>query len=161
MKSTKLPLLSLAVICLVSCQNKSEAKFDKIKKMEWLAGTWEQKLPYGTLTETWTKENDSTLTGKSYFIKEAKDTIHSETIVLSQQGEDLLYIPTVKGQNNDEPVTFKMTSEAENTFTFENPAHDYPQKISYKKVSDTNLTATISGKQEGKPSEESFPMVKK
>ena len=52
-------------------------------------------------------------------------------------------------------------SKTENEFAFENPKHDYPQKIVYKKVSDTNLVATISGKQQGKPSSESFPMTKK
>lgn len=161
MKSIKLPLMAAsAVLLLIGCQGKSGAKFEKLKKMEWLVGSWEQKLPEGSLIETWTKDNDSTYSGKSYFIRE-KDTLHSESIVLTQKNEDLLYIPTVKGQNNDEPVTFTMTSDAENAFTFENPAHDYPQKITYKKVNETNLLATISGKQDGKESKESYPMVKK
>lgn len=160
MKSNTITLLSLALICLSSCQNKSENKFDKIKKMDWLVGNWEQKLEDGTVTEIWKKENDSTFSGKSYFVKE-EDTIHSEKIILSQQKDQLLYIPTVNGQNNDEPVTFTLSSETENVFTFENPAHDYPQKISYKKISDTSLVATISGKQQGKQSQESYPMSKK
>ena len=161
MKSNILTFLSaLAVICLASCQNKSANKFEKLKKLDWLVGTWEQTLPDGIVTEIWTKENDSTFSGKSYFIKE-KDTIHLESIILSQKKEDLLYIPTVAGQNNDEPVTFKLTSDADNTFTFENPTHDYPQKINYKKISSDRLIATISGKQQGKQTQESYPMSKK
>ena len=145
---------------MISCQNKSEKKFDKLQKMNWLIGNWEQKLPDGVVTESWSKENDSTFSGKSYFIK-GKDTIHLESISLTQKKEELLYIPTVHGQNNDEPTTFKMTSEAQNTFSFENPAHDYPQKITYKKINNTSLLATISGKQLGKDSTESYPMTKK
>ena len=145
---------------IVSCQKKSEKKFDKLDKMQWLVGSWEQKLPEGTLIENWEKENDSTFIGGSYFVK-GKDTIHSENVVLTQKNEDLFYIPTVIGQNNDEPVTFKLTSDIENTFVFENPTHDYPQKITYKKVNDTNLLASISGKQQGKESKESYPMKKK
>ena len=160
MKANTLPLLSLAIMCLASCQNNSENKFGKIKKMEWLVGNWEQKLPEGTVSEIWRKENDSTFSGKSYFVKE-EHTIHYETIIITQKKDDLLYIPTVKGQNNDEPITFTMSSETENNFIFENAAHDYPQKISYKKVSDTRLIATISGKQQGKPSQESYSMSKK
>jgi hypothetical protein len=159
MKS-RLLLSAAAIFCLAACQNKSELKFEKLKKMDWLIGSWEQKLPDGTITESWARENDSTFLGKSYFVKE-KDTIHLENIVLTQKNEALLYIPTVNGQNNDEPTTFTMTSEAENTFSFENPAHDYPQKITYKKISETNLLATISGRQQGKQSQESYPMVKK
>ena len=150
----------LAILLLTSCQNKSDKKFDKLEKMNWLVGSWEQKLPDGTLIENWEKQNDSTFIGGNYFVK-GKDTIHSENVVLTQKKEDLFYIPTVTGQNNDEPVTFKMTSDAENTFVFENLAHDYPQKISYKKVSDTNLLTSISGKQQGKESSESYTMTKK
>jgi hypothetical protein len=73
----------------------------------------------------------------------------------------LIYSPTVKGQNNDESVDFKLSSESENTFVFENPKHDYPQKIVYKKVNENSLVATISGMQQGKQSSESYPMKKK
>ncbi|WP_445454727.1 DUF6265 family protein [Flavobacterium sp. 25HG05S-40] len=153
-------VLALFIATLIGCQNKSEKKFDKLHKMEWLVGNWEQKLPDGVVSEIWIKENDSTYSGKSYFIKE-KDTVHLERIILTQKNETLLYIPTVSGQNNDEPVTFTMTSDAENTFSFENLAHDYPKKITYKKVSPTSLIATISGTQQGKLSQESYPMTKK
>ncbi|PZO27202.1 MAG: hypothetical protein DCF13_12185 [Flavobacteriaceae bacterium] len=149
------------VVVFISCQNKSEKKFDELEKMSWLVGEWENTMPDGVLTETWTKANDSTFTGKTLFIRD-KDTLHSEEIVLTQKGETLLYIPTVKGQNDNKPVEFKITeSKIENEFAFENPKHDYPQKIVYKKVNETNLVATISGKQQGKSSSESYPMKKK
>ncbi|WP_264521397.1 DUF6265 family protein [Flavobacterium sp. N1994] len=162
MKSFKTVLLStIIILCFVSCKNStSHKKFDKLDKMNWLLGHWEQKLPDGTLTENWEIANDSTFTGQSYFIT-SKDTVHFESIQLIQKNEELIYNATVQGQNNDEPVSFKQTSDAENVFTFENPKHDYPQKIVYKKINDTNLIATISGKQLGKESQESYPMKKK
>lgn len=150
----------LLIALLVSCQNKSEKKFDKLEKMNWLIGNWEQKLPDGTLKETWTKQNDSMFSGDSYFIN-TKDTVHFESMKLAQTAEELTYIATVVGQNNDETIDFKLTSNADNSFTFENPAHDYSQKITYKKVNGTNLIATISGKQQGKLTQESYPMTKK
>ncbi|MFN3968099.1 DUF6265 family protein [Flavobacterium sp.] len=151
----------VTVLLFVSCQNKSANKFEKLEKMNWLVGQWENKTPEGLLTETWTKENDSTFSGQTYFIKNEKDTVHSESIVLTQSKDELIYRPTVKGQNNDEPVDFKLTTEVEYSFTFENPKHDYPQKITYKKVNDKALVATISGNQQGKQSSESYPMSKK
>jgi hypothetical protein len=153
-------VLAVALLFL-ACQSKSEKSFDQLEKMNWLVGEWFNNMPEGNLTETWTRINDSTYNGQTYFIKE-KDTLHSESIVLTQKGKTLLYIPTVKGQNEDKPVEFKMMeSKNENEFTFENPKHDYPQKIVYKKVNETNLVATISGKQQGKQSSESYPMKKK
>ncbi|WP_162128328.1 DUF6265 family protein [Flavobacterium phycosphaerae] len=151
----------LAVITLlVSCQKKSEKKFDELEKMNWLIGNWENKMPEGILTESWKKENDSTFSGESYFIN-PKDTVHFESIRLIQKEDELIYTATVPGQNDDEPVDFKLTSDTESIFTFENPAHDYPQKITYKKVDANNLVATISGKQQGKDSQESYPMKRK
>lgn len=151
----------VTVLLFVSCQNKSANKFEKLEKMNWLVGQWENKTPEGLLTETWTKDNDSTFSGQTYFIKNEKDTVHSESIVLTQTKDELIYRPTVKGQNNDEPVDFKLTTDVENSFTFENPKHDFPQKIAYKKINEKALVATISGNQQGKPSSESYPMTKK
>ena len=160
MKSKIISLSTIVLVLLVSCQKNSENKFDKLEEMEWLVGEWEQKLPEGIVMEIWKKENDSTLSGKSFFIKE-EDTIHNESIVLKQHKDSLLYIPTVKGQNNDEPITFTLSSDAEGNFTFENQTHDYPQKISYKKVNATSLMTTISGIQQGKQSQESYSLAKK
>ncbi|WP_396141840.1 DUF6265 family protein [Flavobacterium sp.] len=154
-------IFSASILMFISCQNKSEKKFDKLEKMNWLLGNWENEMPEGVLTETWTKENDSTFSGTTYFIINKKDTVHSEAIILSQLNDELVYRPTVKGQNNDEPVDFKLSSESENSFSFENPKHDYPQKIVYKKVNENSLVATISGIQQGKESSESYPMKKK
>ncbi len=151
------------VVCVlfISCQNKSEKNFEQLEKMNWLIGNWENKMDDGILSETWKKENDSTFSGTTYFIINKKDTVHSETILLTQLNNQLIYSPTVKGQNNDESVDFKLSSESENTFVFENPKHDYPQKIVYKKVNENSLVATISGIQQGKQSTESYPMKKK
>ena len=160
-KSLIVFICSASILMFISCQNKSEKKFDKLEKMNWLLGNWENEMPEGVLTETWTKENDSTFSGTTYFIINKKDTVHSETIILKQLNDELVYRPTVKGQNNDEPVDFELSSESENSFSFENPKHDYPQKIVYKKVNETSLVATISGMQQGKQSTESYPMKKK
>jgi Domain of unknown function (DUF6265) len=156
----KLSIGMLAIILLVSCQKKSDKNFEQLEKMNWLIGNWENKMPEGLLRETWKKENDSVFTGNSFFITE-KDTVHFESIKMYQKGDSILYSATVVGQNNDEPVEFNQTTATETEFIFENPKHDYPQKIVYKKVNDTNLVATISGIQQGKKSSESYPMQKK
>ncbi|MGE8341233.1 MAG: DUF6265 family protein [Flavobacterium sp.] len=155
----KITLLAL-VIAAVSCQKKETIEKDKIKKADWLIGNWENKTPEGILSENWQKLNDSTFSASSYFIKE-KDTLHFETIVLAQLGETLTYKATVKGQNDDKPVFFPSTSETDQQLVFENPKHDYPQKIIYTKGANNTLTAEISGNMNGKPSSEKFVMTKK
>ncbi len=146
----------------ISCKDKigNASKYEKLGTMDWLLGNWENKLPEGDLSESWEKKDDSTFVGHSYFIKE-KYTISFESIELLQKGEELFYIPTVKGQNNDKPVSFKLITATAMEFTFENSSHDYPQKIVYKKAGPNDLIVAFSGTQQGKASTESYPMKRK
>jgi hypothetical protein len=158
-------LIYAAMISVVfsSCKKSESAetnKYAEIEKAAWLIGTWENNSPEGNLSETWKKQNDSVYNGQSYFIKK-QDTLHSEQIRLSQAGVELVYRPTVQGQNNNKPVDFKMTSSTDKQIVFENAGHDYPQKIVYNKITADSLVATISGMQQGKASSESYPMKKK
>jgi hypothetical protein len=149
----------LLLLAFVSCKNSESNENEKIKSANWLLGKWENKIDEGSLSERWEKLNDSTLQAQSLFIK-GKDTLHFEAITLQQKGEDLIYSATVKGQNNNKPVSFKMTIESEKQLVFENPKHDYPQKITYTLISKDSLVAEISGIQLGKPSSEKFGMKK-
>jgi hypothetical protein len=155
----KITIRILAILLLVSCQKKSDNKYEQLGKMSWLLGSWENKIPNGTLKETWIKENDSTFSAKSYFIKE-EDTLHNETILLTQKNDVITYSAKILGENNDKFVDFKLTSTNEKDCVFENPSHEYPQKIVYKKINSTNLVATISGIQQGKQCIDSYPMKK-
>lgn len=155
----KITLLTL-ILAVISCQKKESVEKDKIKKADWLIGKWENTSPDGVLTENWQKVNDSTFSGSSYFIK-GKDTIHQETITLEQKGENLTYNATVKGQNDDKAIVFPSTSESDKQLVFENPKHDFPQKITYTKGTNNTLTAEISGNLQGKLTTERFILKKK
>jgi len=155
MKKTILSLL--IILSFASCQKSKEVS--KIVVADWLLGKWENNSADGNLSETWKKVNDSTFQAQSYFIKE-KDTLHFESITLQQKGEEMTYNASVKGQNNDKPITFKLTNSTEKQLVFENPKHDYPKKIIYTQINEDNLVAEISGTLAGKSSSEKFSMKK-
>ena len=48
------------------------------------------------------------------------------------------------------PVPFRLTEAGPNLLAFENPAHDYPTRITYRREGE-QLTATISGPNGAKP----------
>ena len=157
---------TLIVICIVSC-SKYDSKgnliksYDELQKANWLLGEWEKTDSLGTLKEIWTSEDDSTFIGESYYIQNEKDTLHNEQIELMQDGDHLIYAATVEGENNDTAIPFQMTKAEDSLLVFENPKHDYPQKIQYKLMKNGSIVATISGKQRKKISSESYPMTKK
>jgi len=151
--------LILLLLAFMSCINKNEKGNEKITKANWLLGKWETKTSDGNLSESWKQVNDSTFQGLSFFIKD-KDTLHNESIILQQNGEDLIYNATIQGQNENKAVSFKMISGTDKQMVFENPKHDYPQKITYTLITKDSLVAAISGIQLGKPSSEKFGMKK-
>jgi len=82
-------------------------------------------------------------------------------VILEQKNDSLFYKVTVKGQNNNEAVAFYLTTADDDQLVFENPKHDFPNKITYSKISNDSLVAEISGMKDGKESKESYPMKKR
>lgn len=155
MKTTK--YLAAAIIGLALFGSWAVQHPLDIKKTEWLIGSWENKTPKGSLYETWSKKSNTEFAGKSYVIQE-KDTIVFETLRLVQEGNQIFYIPVVKNQNGGQPVRFEATIISDKQLVFENPKHDFPQKISYTKTGESSLTAEISGTINGKMKKQAFPM---
>ncbi len=153
----KVILIPIAILLFVSCGKSKEVS--KIVGTDWLIGKWKNKSDEGHLLETWTKVNDSLFIGESYFIKE-KDTLHSEKMELNQKGENLYYISTIKGQNNDKPIRFNHKIEIEKQLVFENLTTDYPRKIVYKPIAKDRVLIEISGIQLDKPSSTRYSMKK-
>lgn len=153
----KAALLLILILTLSACKKSNEGS--KILVADWLPGKWENKTPDGNLLEIWKKTNDSVYDGASYFIK-GKDTLHFETIQLIQKGENLSYVSTIRGQNNDKPISFIHIAENEKQLVFENSKNDYPKKIVYSLITKDSLSIEISGIQQGKPSLEKYSMKK-
>lgn len=148
----------IILLLFISCQKSKEVY--KIIGKDWLLGEWENNSTNSNLSETWIKKNDSTFVGESYFII-GKDTLHSEQIKLEQKREDLIYTSTIKGQNNDKPISFIQNKALEKQLVFENPKNDYPKKISYTPLTKDGLQIEISGIQKGKPSSIKYTFKKK
>jgi len=149
--------LLLSIIGLIIFSSWTRQTNDTVLAAEWLVGTWENKTTKGSTYETWTKSAQGELLGKSYMLK-AADTVVFETIRLVAENGKLLYIPTVKNQNNALPVRFVSVKITPTTLVFENVNHDFPQKITYNQITTDSLVAEISGLKNGTPRSVTFPM---
>lgn len=165
MNKLSISLLTILLLSIISC-NKYDANgniikdYEELEKANWMLGEWEKTDSLGTLREIWERLDDSTFVGLSYYIQNKKDTLHNEQVELMQNGEHLIYSATIKGENNNSPIPFQMTKDEDSLLVFENPKHEYPQKIQYKLMKNGSLVATVSGKQNGKNSAENYPMNK-
>lgn len=158
-----------AIGAIMSCKENKEVTteiltepkpktYAKMAKVAWLTGNWGHTSKEGALTENWVKANDSVMHGESYFVVGEKDTVFAETVELAETNGKMVYTVTVPGQNEEKPVPFELTSANENQLVFENPKHDYPNKIVYNKIGNDSVMAEISGMQKGKPASEQFGM---
>lgn len=138
---------------------KGSKKYQAIEKAHWLTGIWQNRSAKGLLTEVWNMENDSTLVGQSYFIA-GTDTLSFENIRLEQRNEKLSYVPTVRDQNNGQAVYFTLTYSTDSLLVFENPKHDFPQKITYQLLAGDSLLAEVSAFAAGKLKSLTFRMGK-
>lgn len=127
----------------------------KNSSMDWVAGTWKINTGRGSVVEKWKTVNDSTLIGKSMFVKAAGDSILQETLELARRKGQWTYTSTVQGQNNNQPVPFKVIFIKGTEFISENPTHDFPQRIAYRRIKNS-LFASIEGKKNGKFDKQNF-----
>ncbi len=131
-----------------------------LKPTEWLQGEWQSEAAEVQVLETWRVVSDSLMEGQSCFVR-GQDTLSKESVRLEVRQNTVFYIPTVSNQNGGRPVPFQMTFSSPNSLVFENPLHDFPQKISYKKIAQDSLIAEISGVAGGKPNSIQFKLVRK
>ena len=168
MKPTATLLPALLLACTLFSCKETPKETDAIKpvaikeyvnlnKAAWLIGNWGDTSDKGVLTESWIKTNDSVYHGESYFVVK-NDTVFSENIELEEANGKLAYIVTVPGQNEEKPVRFEMTLINDTGIIFENPQHDFPNKITYNKITNDSIVAQISGTQNGKHATETFAM---
>ena len=145
---------------LISCDKKAKLESQESHQMDQLIGTWENDSKEGNLSESWERLNDSTINGQTYYTR-GNDTLHNETFVVNQTKDDVAYVATIKGENNDKPVTYKLTKSSEKELIFENPDQHYPAKIFYYQVTPDSIVVEISGVVDGVFSSEKYPMKKK
>ena len=166
MKKIVLPFTIIALIAACSAEqttestetgSASEKTYEGHKQAAWLLGRWENMSEQGNLSEVWEKKNDSLYVGASYF-EIGGDTVFHEDIELIEKDGVLNYVVTIS-EGNQGPVPFKLNKSSDTQLVFENPKHDFPQKITYNHKGDS-VIAIISGNQNGKPHQETFAMKK-
>lgn len=138
-------------------------------KLNWLIGSWVNSNEFGTMTESWTLKNDSTLSGIVTAAGVYQDSISGEMknfvdtleeISLEERNGIIFYVPAVRDQNMGLPVKFKLVVENDSMVQFNNPNHDFPQTITYKKLRPDSICGVISGDLNGSFVEEFFPFKK-
>jgi hypothetical protein len=127
-----------------------------VKDFAWLAGAWEGPSGGGTFEEHWTTPVGGVMIGMGRMIQGEK-TVFTEFIKLVETPDGIEYRVQPDGRKE---VAFKLASRTAEEAIFENPGHDFPRKIGYRKEKD-GLLAWIEGQQGGRDAKMEFRLKKK
>lgn len=137
MSTLKKYFVFLLLTSLYSCAQQKE-----IDKVDFLIGTWQVE---GKQTfESWKKIGEE-LEGESYKMQEGQKRI-SETLEIKTEEGKIIYTATVLNQNQGKGISFTLEPIKEQLYSFENPNHDFPNKIQYKILSKTELQVNVLGR---------------
>lgn len=114
-----------------------------IADLSWISGDW-QTAPGGRtqIEEHWTKVAGGSMMGMSRTVAGDK-TAEFEYLRIEQRADGVYYVahPKARCPGTD----FKLTRASATEAVFENPQHDFPKRVIYRKSGDDSLTASIDG----------------
>ena len=124
----------------------------KIEQVAWLQGCWQMDAGARVVEEQWMAPRGGVMLSMGRTVRDGK-LVEYESVLLREQDGKLAYEAHPSGQPS---AVFLSSTIDESTVIFENPAHDYPQRVGYKREGDS-LLAWIDGTAGGKSRRVDFP----
>lgn len=113
---------------------------------QWLAGHWRVENGGRVTDEVWLAPAQGLMTGMSR--THGGKSPFFEFVRIEERDGALYYVAQPRGGAATE---FRAIDIAEHAITFENPTHDFPQRIVYERRGADVLAARIEGRIDGKP----------
>lgn len=132
-----------------------------VKPLEWMAGSWVDESGGSggggrRSEEHWTQPAGGTMIGMNRTVAGDR-TVFFEYLRIEIRSGEVLYVASPRGR---QPATlFKLIETCERRAVFENPEHDFPQRIIYERKGE-ELHARIEGTVDGKKQSESWKWMK-
>ena len=112
--------------------------------LAWITGTWEGTSGSVRQEEYWSRPAGGLILGIHRDLFEGGRSFF-EFLRIEQRGEDVYYVAMPRGRPGTD---FRLVQLEDNRAVFENPEHDFPQKIIYARDGET-LSARIEGVENG------------
>ena len=145
------------LVFLFACAASAQTKPAKLTDLGWLAGCWESSKPDNgyLMSEQWMKPEGGMMIGMGRTVRSGK-AADWEFMRIEQGGDGLTFF--AKPRANKEETAFKMVRMSESEVVFEDPTHDFPQRVTYRLTKTGSLAPSIEGTINGKLKTIDFPM---
>jgi hypothetical protein len=128
-----------------------------ISSLAWMAGCWAPDGGQHGSVEQWTAPAGRSMLGMSRTVRDGK-TVFFEFLRIVE--EDDGWTGLIASPAGQETARFELVDLGPKLVVFENPNHDFPQRISYRLTADGNLHGRIEGQQNGETRSAEFPMTR-
>ena len=134
-------LILAMLVMLVPSAHAQEC--NDLSAVEWMAGAWETEDAVRRTAEHWAPISEHTMEGEGrVYRKEGGSLTGSESLRLVDMGGEVFYLAKTRG--NPLPIAFRLESCTDDSATFENPDHDFPQRLVYRHPSRDALHVEVS-----------------
>jgi hypothetical protein len=132
----------LPLLVGASTRAPSQAAPPALADLAFMAGCWRGPSGDGiTIEEYYTAPADNLILGVSRYTKGPRVTDYEFTTI-AREGNEIVLTPRPSGQ---EPVSFRLTRLDSTGAVWENPSHDFPTLIAYRRGTGDSLIARIEG----------------
>jgi hypothetical protein len=130
-----------------------------VRQLSWIAGCWRQSGRGGNrvVEEQWMAPRAGTMLGMSRTVRDDSVLIEFEHLQILERGGRAIYHAEPSGQR---PADFEARSVSDTLVMFENPTHDFPQRVIYRRRGADTLIARIEGTRNGQVRGIDFPYVR-
>ena len=131
-----------AIACLTVAPP-SSAQAPDLGNLAFLAGCWNGpfrgRQGPGVIEEQWTAPTANVILGTTRYVVRGVTASWEFSVIAADSGGATL-TPHPRGQA---PVPFRLVRIAESAVTFENLAHDFPQRIAYRRAGADTLVVRV------------------
>lgn len=117
-----------------------------VDQLAWISGCWASDDGKERIEEQWMKPAGQSMMGMSRTVAGGK-TVFTEYLQIREKDGQLAYIAAIG--IGAKSVVFKQIKSTDGEVVFENPEHDFPQRIIYRREAADKLFARIEGKEKG------------
>jgi hypothetical protein len=134
-------IVRVGAVLLPGVATPAEAQSGGVDAVRWMAACWEMSSGTRRVVERWTEPTNGELRGSSRTIVGTRE-VEGERLRIYAAGDSLVYDARPSGQARTE---FRGRATGAGEVLFENRGHDFPQRISYRRVGSDSLVARIEG----------------
>jgi uncharacterized protein DUF6265 len=128
----------------------------RLEKLSWMAGSWARDSAGTRSEEHWMAARGGLMAGMNRLVSGGRARSF-EFLRIQAAGDSIAYVAS---PNNRPPTVFPLKEQGEKRVVFENPTHDFPQRLIYWLGSDGRLFARVEGMMNGKSATEDFVWTK-